>query len=386
MSLLKLSLRNAARSPVRSWMTVLAVAVSLLSFVLLRAVSSGWTQQVAQTPDDRVLVHHRMGWGRSLPVNYREDVAAIPGVKRVLGASWVGLTLPADPRLRFDAAAQDARAFVDMHAELVAPSSEKEAFVADRTGALASRELADELGWHTGDRLRFRSADSPRDVELTLSGIFDSRRHGWGRRAIYFHWDYYNERLVGPQRNRVNMLVAQVESPAAGARVARLIDAFFAEHDDQTHSEEDRAFIAQLVARFGAILDALDLISSLILGVVALILGNTIAMGVRERVKEYATLRALGFRPSHILGSVLGEAVLLGALGGLICLAISYPLVGAGLGRFLKEQAGFPEIEVSPDTALVAVGLGVVLALLAALFPAREMMRRDIVDGLRKVG
>jgi|SRR5690349_21773296 len=386
MSLVKLSLRNAARSPARSWMTVLAVAVSLLSFVVLRAVSSGWTQQVAQTPDDRVLVHHRMGWGRNLPVNYRDDIAAIPGVKRVLGASWAGLTLPADPRLRFDSAAQDARAFVDMHGEIVAPSAEKEAFVADRTGALASRELAEELGWHTGDRLRFRSADSPRDIELTLSGIFDSRRHGWGRRAIYFHWDYYNERLVGPQRNRVNMLVAQVESPADGARVARLIDAHFAAHDDQTQTEEDRAFIAQLVARFGAILDALDLMSSLVLGVVSLILGNTIAMGVRERVKEYATLRALGFQPVHILGAVLGEAAVLGMLGGLVCLVISYPLVGAGLGRFLKEQAGFPEIDVSPDIAVVAVGLGVGLGVLAALIPARGMLRRDIVDGLRKLG
>ena len=98
------------------------MAVSLLSFVVLRAVSSGWTQQVA----------------------------AIPGVKRVPGASWVALTLAAHPRLRFDAAAQDARAFVDMHDELVAPSSEQEAFVADRTGALASSELAEELGWHTG--------------------------------------------------------------------------------------------------------------------------------------------------------------------------------------------------------------------------------------------
>jgi putative ABC transport system permease protein len=386
MSLLKLSLRNAARSPARSWMTVLAVAISLLCFVVLRAVSSGWTQQVAQTPIDRVLVHHRMGWGRSLPVNYRDDVAAIPGVKRVLGASWAALTLEAHPRLRFDAAAQDARAFVDMHEEVVAPSSEKEAFVADRTGALASRELAEELGWHTGDRLRFKSAGSSRDIELTLSGIFDSRRHGWGRRAIYFHWAYFNERLVGPQRDRVNMIVAQVENPADGARVARLIDEHFAQHDDQTQSEEDRAFINQLVARFGAILDALDLISTLVLGVVALILGNTIAMGVRERVKEYATLRALGFQPIHIFGSVLGEAAALGTLGGLICLAIGYPLVGAGLGRILKEQAGFPEIHVSPDIAGVAVGLGVVLGVLAALVPARGMLRRDIVDGLRQVG
>src|SRR5687767_111800 len=101
MHLLKLSLRNAARSRARSAMTVVAVAISLLAFASLRAVSAGWTEQVKQTPNDRVLVRHRMGWGRSLPVNYVQDVGGLPGVQHVIGASWVALTHPSDPRLRF---------------------------------------------------------------------------------------------------------------------------------------------------------------------------------------------------------------------------------------------------------------------------------------------
>ncbi|MEO8179086.1 MAG: ABC transporter permease [Deltaproteobacteria bacterium] len=385
MPLLKLSLRNAARSRARSVMTVLAVAISLLAFTVLRTVSAGWTQQVTQTPDDRVLVRHRMGWGRSLPVNYVQDVAGIPGVQHVIGVTWVGLTHPNDPRLRFEAVALDAKPFVDTHDELVAPSAQKEAFIADRTGALASRELAEEFGWQLGDRLRFRSSDSPRDLELTLSGIVDSKRHGWGRRSIYFHWGLFNERLVGPQRDRVNMIVAQIENPAEGARVARAIDAHFEAHDDQTTSEEDRAAMAQLVARFGAILEALDLISLLILGVVLLILGNTMAMGVRERAKEYATLRAIGFQPVQIVGSVLGEAVAFGVLGGLLCVLVSYPLVELALTRFLEEQAGFPAIHLSTDIAFVTVGLGVLISALAASLPAGRIFTGEVVESLRRV-
>jgi putative ABC transport system permease protein len=367
-------------------LTVIAVAISLLAFVVLRAVSAGWTEQVAQTPNDRILVHHRMGWSRSLPVNYVADIGDMPGVKRVLGASWAPLTHPNEPRLRFDAIAQDAQAFADMHDELVAPRQQKEAFVADRTGALASRELANEFGWKPGDRVRFRTADSPRDIELTVSGIFDSRRRGFGRRAIYFHWAYFNERLVGPQRDRVNMIVAQIEDPSQGGRVAQAIDAHFSEYDDQTTSEEDRAVMAQIVARFGSILEALDLISWLVLGVVSLILGNTVAMGVRERAKEYATLRALGFRGGHIIGFVLAESAAFGALGGVLCLVVGYPLIEIGLARFLEEQSGFPAIHLSLDVALVSVALGVVLSVAAATLPARGMMNRDIVDCLRKVG
>lgn len=367
-------------------MTVVAVAISLLAFVVLRAVSWGWTEQVKQTPQDRVLSRHRMGWGRSLPVNYVQDIAAVPGVQQVIGCSWAALTHPNDPRLRFEALALHARPFVDTHDEVVAPSTEKEAFIADRTGALASRELADEFGWKVGDRLRFRTADSPRDLELTLSAIFESKRHGWGRRAIYLHWDYFNERLVGPQRDRVNMIVAVIESPSDGARVARAIDARFEASDDQTTSAEDRAVIAQLVARFGAILEALDLISVLILGVVLLIIANTIAMGVRERVKEYATLRALGFQPLQIVGSVLGEAATFGVLGGLLCLLISYPLVELALARFLQEQASFPAVHLSTETALAAVGLGALLSALAAIIPVSGLLRGAVVEGLRKGG
>lgn len=384
--LLKLSLRNAARSPARSAMTVVAVAISLLAFVVLRAVSAGWTEQVEQTPNDRVLVHHRMGWNRSLPVNYVAELGTIGGVKRVLGASWATLTHPNDPRLRFDAIALDAKPFVDMHDELVAPLDQKAAFIADRTGALASRELANEFGWKPGDRVRFRTADSPRDIELTVSCIFDSKRRGFGRRAIYFHWAYFNERLVGPQRDRVNMVVAQLDNPSDGGRVAQAIDAHFGEHDDQTTSEEDRAVVAQLVARFGSILEALDLISWLILGVVLLILGNTVAMGVRERIKEYATLRALGFRGGRIIGFVLGESAAFGVMGGVLCLAVSYPLVEVALGRFLQEQAGFPAIHLSPDIALITIAFGIALSVLAASIPAWGMMNRDIVECLRKVG
>jgi putative ABC transport system permease protein len=140
------------------------------------------------------------------------------------------------------------------------------------------------------------------------------------------------------------------------------------------------------VARFGAILEALDVISVLILGVVLLILGNTLALGVRERVKEYATLRALGFPPGQILCSVLGEAATFGVLGGLLCLLVSYPLVELALARFLQEQASFPAIQLSADIAWVTVAIAALLSGLAAVVPALGIMKGDVVQALRKAG
>jgi putative ABC transport system permease protein len=367
-------------------MTIAAVAISLMAFVLLRTVSAGWTEQVRQTPNDRVITRHRMGWARSIPVNYVEGIGELPGVKAVMGGIWGGLAHPRDPRLSFDSIALDAQPFVDIHKELDAPEAQKQAFVLARDGALASRELADELGWKPGQRMTFRTGSFSGDLQLTLAGIFQSKRHGFAKRAVYFHSEYFRERLPPATRDRVNIVVTQVNDPAQSAKVARSIDMRFEGTEDQTFSQEDQATIAQLVARFGAVLEALDLISLLILGVVMLILGNTVAMGVRERIKEYATLRALGFESRHIIAFVLGESATLGIVGGALCLAVSYPLIEKALGRYLEESANFPPIRVSVTACLTTLVLGALLGSLAAAIPAYRVARSNIIDSLRKVG
>jgi putative ABC transport system permease protein len=386
MRLSKLSFRNALRVRARAAMTLGAVALSLMAFVLLRSVSDGWTEQVRQTPKDRVVVRHKMGWGRSMPVNYRQAILEIDGVDAALGATWASLVHPRDPRLSFDSMALDARPFIELVQELEAPAEQRQAFIDNRMGAFVSRELADELGWKLGERVRFRTSALDRDLELTLSGIYQSKRHGFSSRALYFHWEYFNERLSERTRDGVNMLVAHVRDPGQGARVARDIDALFSGRDNPTFAQQDQATIAQLVARFGTVLAALDFLSLLILGVVLLILANTVAMGVRERAKEYATLRALGFGARHVLGAILGESAMLGALGGALCLLVSYPLIERVLGRFLEETAGFPPIHVSLGTSATTVLLGTLIGTLAAALPARRAATENVTLALRKVG
>jgi len=367
-------------------MTILAVAISLMAFILLRAVSAGWTEQVKQTPNDRVVTRHKMGWGRNMPVSYAQAIREIPGVKTAMGGSWGGLVHPSDPRQSIDGMALEAAPFVAMHHELEAPREQKEAFIGDRQGALVSAELAQQFGWKPGDLIRLRDLAFEGELELHVSGIFRSKRHGFAQRTLYFHWEYFNDRLPEPLRDRINMVSAQVDDPRQGARIAQSIDMQFGEHDDQTFSQEDQATMAQLVGRFGAVLEALDLVSLLILGVIMLILGNTVAMSVRERTREYGTLRAIGFRPTFIVAFVLGEAALLGVLGGSLCLLVAYPLIEKALGRFLEEAVNFPPIHVSLEAALVTLVLGGLLGSLSAALPAITVARRNIVDSLRSVG
>jgi len=119
-----------------------------------------------------------------------------------------------------------------------------------------------------------------------------------------------------------------------------------------------------------------------------LILGNTIAMGVRERTREYGVLLALGFRPGHIVSFVIGESVFVGLLGGLAGLALSYGIVQQGMGRVLEENMGswFPYFRIPATVAVGAVMIAVLLGLFAALIPAWRASKLDAVEALRRLG
>jgi putative ABC transport system permease protein len=366
-------------------MTVLAVAITLVAFVLLRTLSRSWTERVEQTPNDRVVSRHKIGWVPRLPARYASEIRTVPGVVTAMGGRWVDIKQPGNEREWFDGMAVEARPFVDMHYEIVAPAAEKEAFVAARQGALISRELAKKHGWAVGSALHFRCDRCKANVELHVTGIYESSRHGFARGTIWYHLEYLNELLPDDQKDTISIVSAKIREPREGAAIARAIDVRFDPSDDQTRTFEDKALQSIAVGAFSAILEAFDTVSVLVLGVLLLILGNTVAMGVRERTQEHGVLRAIGFRPGHVVTLVCGEAAVFGALGAMLGLVLSVPLVELFLSAMLEEQMGFPPLHVFGDVALLALAAGVVLGPLAALGPARQAARLEVVTALRHV-
>jgi putative ABC transport system permease protein len=124
------------------------------------------------------------------------------------------------------------------------------------------------------------------------------------------------------------------------------------------------------------------------IAIMGLIVGNTIAMGVRERTNEYGVLRAIGFLPKHVAQFVLGEALVIGIVGGVVGLALGYPFVNLGVGRFLEENMGqmFPQFRVQPQIAVMAFALALGLAVVSAILPARKAASLQVVESLRRVG
>src|SRR5258708_27497167 len=166
-------------------------------------------------------------------------------------------------------------------------------------------------------------------------------------------------------------------------RVSTAVDEQFVNSRAPTKTESEKAFQQSFVAMSSAIITSLQVISVVIVGIILLVLANTILMAVRERTREYAVLKTLGFSARHLFVLIFGESLLIAICGGLIGLALTFPMV-AGFGKALPTF--FPIINVAPLTIVLALGAALIAGAVAALFPTTRVVRTPIVTGLRTGG
>jgi putative ABC transport system permease protein len=367
-------------------MTVLTVAIMLAAFIFPRALVEAQEEQVRQTPNNRVVTRSKEGWTGFMPVGYADQIRELPGVRHACATRWAALRLPGKERVFFQSMATEVEPFLAMHTELEAPAEQKQAFLADERSAFVSDILAKELGWKLGDRIVFDSRAQPGQWELTIAGIYRSLRDGFGERTVWLHYRYFNRTLATEQQDRVGMISAEIFEPNQGGRIARAIDARFDAAPHPTLSLEDRVSAQANLGNFRAILTALDLVSYLILAVVMSIVGNTLAMNVRERTHEYGVMRAIGFGARQLSLLVLAEAALLGLCGAAIGLGLSYPLFEGVVSHVLQDAMNFPPIVIPKRVAWLALGLGIGLSALAAAAPMYRLAQLRVTDALRRLG
>ncbi|MBN2193744.1 MAG: FtsX-like permease family protein [Polyangiaceae bacterium] len=391
MTLIELAARNVLRNKVRTLLTVAGVAVAVLTFLLLRTVIYSWTAGVDAAATDRLVTRHKVTFVLELPLRYFEDVRMVPGVRVATFANWFGGKDPQHPNDFFQTLAVEPDTFFDVYSEMKLPATELAAFKQNRQGAVVGDVIAAKLGWKVGDRITLESPifPTPPDQPWTfmVEGIYEATSKAVDRSTVVFHWKYINDAMPEVRKDEIGWVVSRVDDPSRAAEVASAIDRAFETRDTQTMTQDERAFASSFMASFSAVLSALDIVSVGILLIMLLVLGNTIAMGVRERTNEYGVLRALGFSPSHIAGFIVGESLVVGALGGALGLLISYPIVNRGIGNWLEENMGamFPYFQVTPLLATIAFALALALGLVAAAVPAWGASRLNVTDALRRV-
>jgi putative ABC transport system permease protein len=123
--------------------------------------------------------------------------------------------------------------------------------------------------------------------------------------------------------------------------------------------------------------------ASLLVG--AFLIANTFSMVVASRTRELAVLRAAGATGRQVLGSILVEALLVGALASAVGAALGVA-VAAGLRTLLGAfGAQLPDgpLVVDAATLVIAAMIGIVVTVLGALGPARRASRVSPLAALR---
>jgi putative ABC transport system permease protein len=384
------AVRNLRRNPLRTFLTIAAVMVAIITFVTLRTVLSAWTAGADHAAKDRVGTRHKVSFIMPMPRRYVSEVLGISGVKSAASANWFGGKDPKHDRDFFATIAVEPKDFLEVYDEILLPADQRDSWVQTKTGAIIGDSLAKKFGWKIGDRITLNGTIYPGEWEFVVSGIYTATRRSVDRATLYFHYDYLNDdpRTLQGMHDQVGWIVSRVDDPGRSAEVAKAIDAKFEERDIQTLSMSERAMNTSFIGMISAVLQAVNVVSLVILGIMALIVGNTVAMGVRERTHEYGVLRAIGFLPKHLAVFVLSEAVAVSTLGGVLGILMSYPLVEQGLGRALEENLGgfFPFFRIDPQTVVISVLLAAVLGLVAAALPAYNAAQLKVVDSLRRAG
>jgi putative ABC transport system permease protein len=390
MTLTGLAARNLARNKFRVILTIVGVAVATMLFLVLRTVLWAWEAGAEYAAKDRVVTRHKVTFVMELPKKYVNDVrdpAKEPHVKTATFANWFGGKDPSHDREFFSTLAVDTDTFFTVYDEMRVPPEQMETWKHDKQGAIVGDVLAKKLGWKVGDRVTLQSGIFKGDWQYNIDGIYEATAKSIDRSTFVFHWSYMNDTRDARTRDMVGWIVSRVDDPGHAADIGVSIDKMFDDMDTQTLSQDERSFNASFMAMFSAVLKAMNYISLIVLAIMALLIGNTIAMGVRERTGEYGVLRAIGFRPGHVATWVVGESVLLGVLGGLVGVGAGWLFINVGVSRFIEENMGnfFPYFRLELANVLLGLGVAALLGALAAIIPASNAARMRVVDAVRRV-
>jgi putative ABC transport system permease protein len=360
MKFLPLILRQLGRNPLRTCTTAVTIALSIVALCAIEVVRTAIAAGGGSSGGVRLVSRHASGLAYNVPLGHRAAIAQVPGVRAVAAANWFGGLLKTGRSFFFTSMAVDAEPYLAIYPEYVLSESDRTAFLADRSGCVIGPEIARRLGWRVGDRFHmesfiafYRAASGP--LEFTVRGVYalDHDRFPWTSPAVMLFHHRYLEETTG-RKLGASTFVVQIADPAGAGAIGHAIDALFENSDFPTVTETESAFQAGVLSSAGNF-TWVALSVGLAMGLTTLLVSaNAMSMSVRERRRELAILKTLGFGPRLLLSLVLAEGLLLGGVGGLL---------GVAATRLLL--AVVPDVPLAGDAARALGGLRLGLPLAA---------------------
>ena len=373
--------KSAFRNKRRSLLTVVSIAFSLLLLCIMLCIwRSFYIDKGAPDSALRIMTRHKVSLANFLPIYYRDKIRGVPGVVHVVPMTWFGGTYKDDkPENFFAQFATDPDEYFDVAADKVMPAEQLAAWKRDRAGCVVDVALAKKHHWKIGDHIILQGSIFPANLDLTLRGIYTIDPPSSN---LYFHTKYLEE-SVDWFKDTAGFYFTRVDTPEDMPRAAQAIDDMFHGSPVPTKSESEQAFKLDFIATLGNVKAFILAICGAVLFTTLLVCANTMAMSIRERTREVAVLRTLGFTRGRILRLLLSESIAISVIGGVVGVSL-----GAGAIMFMAQPGiGLPvSMHMTAATAGVVMAVAILVGAASGLIPSYRASNLGIVDALRHIG
>lgn len=386
MNILKLVFKNALRHKLRTFLTILGIMIAVIAFGVLRTVVTVWDSSVDAASANRLITRQAVSFIFPLPYAYKEKIQNVAGVKTVSFANWFGGVYK-DKSNFFARLCVDAETIFDVMQEFLITDEELANFKKERNACVIGRDIAKQYNIKIGDQMVLDGDIFPGRWEFVVRGIYKPKNKNTDDTQMLFHWTYVDERMKVESPTRagdVGWYIVLIDNANKAAEISEGIDAIFKNSSAETKTETEKAFTQGFVSASGAIITAMNFMSFVIIGIIMLVLANTMIMAARERTREYAVLKTLGFSAFHLVGLILGESLVIALIGGGIGIAFTYPIV-AGFEEAIPKGF-FPFFYIEPITTILAMSAAILIGVAASIFPIQRALKTKIIDGFRFVG
>jgi putative ABC transport system permease protein len=379
---LSLIFRNSLRNRRRSLLTIVSIAVSLCLLGLLVALYRAFFFSEA-TPDQalRLVTRHRVSLANPLPLSYLQRIKQVPGVKEVMVFQWFGGTYKdnRDSANMFARFGVDADKFGIVNPEYKLSEEERQAFIREPAACIVGRKTAARHNMKIGDRITIIGDIYPVNLELVLRGIYSGPVDN---ESLIFNYKYLNESLSGDMRDTVGTFNIRMERPEDANAISKSVDDMFRNSPAQTKTETEQAFGLSFLAFLGDVKLILLSICAAVVFTILLVSGNTMAMSVRERVREVGILKTLGFTNGAVLWLLVGEAIVIALIGGALGVALASGL--CAMIRTLPSMfADLSQLRITASVAVICLFAAGMIGLVSSFIPAWGASRRPITEALK---
>lgn len=386
MKVFKLIFKNALRHKLRTALTILGITIAVIAFGLLRTVVTVWDSSVDAAAANRLITRQAVSFIFPLPYSYKEKISNVSGIQTVSFANWFGGVYK-DKDNFFARLAVDPETIFDVMSEFLITPEELANFKKERNSCVIGADIAKQYKLKIGDQMTLEGDIYPGNWDFVVRGIYKPKNKNTDATQMLFHWQYVDERMkveTPVRAGDVGWYIVLIKDPNKSAVISDQIDAIFKNSSAETKTETEKAFTQGFVAASGAIITAMNFMSFVIIGIIMLVLANTMIMAARERTREYAVFKTLGFSTFHLFGLILGESLLISFLGGAIGIVLTYPIV-AGFEQAIPKGF-FPFFFIEPKTTIMAMSAAILIGIFAAIFPIQRTLKTKIVEGFRFVG